>query len=91
MIVMASQSTMARLSPEDRDAVVAAGRDANAAARKFNDDKQDEYLKDLQSKGMTVVADIDRGAFIKALAGAEPAFQSMFGSELLSSIRNFGL
>jgi TRAP-type C4-dicarboxylate transport system substrate-binding protein len=43
----------------------------------------------LRSKGMTVIDNIDKVAFVKALAPVETEFEKQFGKANLERIRNY--
>ncbi len=39
---------------------------------------------------MTIIEDIDRAAFIAALAGRQASFDQLFGKDNIAAIRGFG-
>lgn len=90
MIVIA-KPVFDRLAPGDakilREAAVAgakASRDSADAADKV-------MLDELRQNGMTVVSDIDRASFIKALDGAQKGFADQFGGAQIAAIQHWGL
>ncbi|MCQ4161589.1 TRAP transporter substrate-binding protein [Roseomonas sp. GC11] len=75
-----------RLSPGDRDLLRQAVREGVAASRRIAAAAEREGIARLRGQGMEVV-EVDRAAFARALAPAEPGFASTFGAERLAAIR----
>jgi TRAP-type transport system periplasmic protein len=85
-----SKRVFDRLSPEDQAALRAAGVAGSKASRVYIDQAEKSGLDELRRRGMKVVEDIDRPAFVASLAGLEGQFQKQFGKENIDAIRAFG-
>jgi TRAP-type transport system periplasmic protein len=87
---LVSKRVFERLSPEDRNALHAAGVAGSKASRAYVDRVEKSGVEELRRRGMKVVEDIDRPAFVASLAGLEGQFQKQFGKENIDAIRAFG-
>jgi len=85
-----SKRTLERISPEDRQALRAAGVAGSKAGRAYLDRAEKSGLEELRRRGMKVVEDIDRPAFVASLASLESQFQKQFGKDKIDAIRAFG-
>jgi tripartite ATP-independent transporter DctP family solute receptor len=85
-----SKRTFERLSPEDQAALRAAGVAGSQASRAYLDRVEKSGLEELRRRGMKVIEDIDRPAFVASLAGLESQFQKQFGKDKIDAIRGFG-
>lgn len=85
-----SKRVFERLSPEDQEALRAAGVAGSKASRTFIDQADKSGLDELRRRGMKVVEDIDRPAFAASLASLEGQFQKQFGKDNIDAIRAFG-
>jgi tripartite ATP-independent transporter DctP family solute receptor len=85
-----SKRTLERISPEDRYALRAAGAAGSRASRAYLDRVEKSGLEELRRRGMKVVEDIDRPAFLASLASLESQFQKQFGKDKIDAIRAFG-
>jgi tripartite ATP-independent transporter DctP family solute receptor len=85
-----SKRTIERISPEDRSVLHAAGVAGSKASRVYLDRAEKSGLDELRRRGMKVVEDIDRPAFVASLAGLESQFQKQFGKDKIDAIRAFG-
>lgn len=85
-----SKQIFERISPEDRLALRAAGLAGSKASRVYLDRAEKSGLEELRHRGMKVVEDIDRPAFVASLAGLEGQFQKQFGKDKIDAIRAFG-
>lgn len=77
------------LSPEDAQALRNAAAVGAKASRETNDKAEISAVNELRDRGMTVVADIDRAAFVTALAGAQGEFEKRFGKDQIDAIRTW--
>jgi tripartite ATP-independent transporter DctP family solute receptor len=77
------------LSEADRAMFVKAAKIGGEASRKFAAEAQASGVATLEKEGMTVVKSIDRAKFSAALAPAMPAYDQMFGADLIAKIRNY--
>lgn len=75
------------LDTDEKAAVVSAARAAAVASRAANAESMRKSVSELRAKGVQVNEDIDRDAFIKALAPAQPEFDRRFGADLIARIR----
>jgi TRAP-type transport system periplasmic protein len=85
-----SKRVFERLSAEDRLALRAAGAAGSKASRAYVDRAEKNGLDELRRRGMKVVDDIDRPAFVASLASLETQFQKQFGKDKIDAIRAFG-
>lgn len=85
-----SKRVFERLSPEDRAALRAAGIAGSKASRVYVDRAEKNGVEELRRRGMKVVEDIDRPAFVASLASLEGQFQKQFGKDKIDAIRAFG-
>ena len=85
-----SKQVFERISPEDRSALRAAGVAGSKASRAYLDRAEKSGLEELRRRGMKVVEDIDRPAFVASLAGLESQFQKQFGKDKIDAIRAYG-
>ncbi|HSV46583.1 MAG TPA: TRAP transporter substrate-binding protein [Ramlibacter sp.] len=80
-----SKLTMAKLNPEQRRAVVEAGKIAVAQQRKANSEITLQMIGILKGKGMQVNEVSDPAAFRKAVAPVYEKFRPSIGSDLLNA------
>ena len=87
---LVSKQVFERLSPEDQHALRAAGTVGSKASRAYLDRVEKSGVEELRRRGMKVVEDIDRPAFVASLAGLEGQFQKQFGRDKIDAIRTYG-
>ncbi len=85
-----SKQVFERFSPEDQHALRIAGAAGSKASRIYIDRAEKNGLDELRRRGMKVVEDIDRPAFVASLASLESKFQKQFGKDNIDAIRAFG-
>jgi TRAP-type transport system periplasmic protein len=85
-----SKRALERISPEDHQVLRAAGAAGSKASRVYVDRAEKNGLEELRRRGMKVVEDIDRPAFVASLASLESQFQKQFGKDKIDAIRAFG-
>jgi TRAP-type transport system periplasmic protein len=85
-----SKQVFERFSPEDQHALRIAGAAGSKASRIYIDRAEKNGLDELRRRGMNVVEDIDRPAFVASLASLESKFQKQFGKDNIDAIRAFG-
>jgi TRAP-type C4-dicarboxylate transport system substrate-binding protein len=56
--------------------------------RKINRDAEEKSMKDMASKGVTVIRDVDRDSFRKAMAPVFDQFSSQFPKAEIETILN---
>jgi TRAP-type transport system periplasmic protein len=79
-----------RLSSDDQHALRAAGTAGGNASRAYLDRVEKSGVEELRRRGMKVVEDIDRPAFVASLASLENQFQTQFGKDKIDAIRAYG-
>jgi TRAP-type transport system periplasmic protein len=87
---LVSKRAFERLSPEDQSMLRAAGLVGSRASRTYIDRVEKSGIEELRRRGMKVVEDIDRPAFVASLASLEGQFQKQFGKDNIDAIRAFG-
>jgi tripartite ATP-independent transporter DctP family solute receptor len=85
-----SKRIFERVSPEDQHALRAAAAGGGQASRAYLDRTEKSGLEELRRRGMKVVEDVDRQAFVASLASLEGEFQKQFGKDKIDAIRAFG-
>jgi TRAP-type C4-dicarboxylate transport system substrate-binding protein len=85
-----SKRAFEHISPEDQSTLHAAGVAGSKASRAYLDRVEKSGLDELRRRGMKVVEDIDRPAFVGSLASLESQFQKQFGKDKIDAIRAFG-
>jgi tripartite ATP-independent transporter DctP family solute receptor len=88
--ILISKRVFERLSPEDQHVLYAAGVAGSKASRAYVDRVEKNGVEELRRRGMKVVEDIDRPAFVASLASLESQFQKQFGKDKIDAIRAFG-
>ncbi|HVJ54377.1 MAG TPA: TRAP transporter substrate-binding protein [Aliidongia sp.] len=88
--LLISKRAFDRLTPEDQQAVRAAAIVGGNASRDFADRSDKSGIDELRRRGMTIIEDVDRPAFVAALSGVEGDFEKKFGKENIDAIRAFG-
>jgi TRAP-type transport system periplasmic protein len=81
-----NRDSYAALDPADQASFLEAARSAAEVTRVAGAADAAKNLAVLKQGGMTVT-EIDRAAFVKALAPLEPEFEKRFGKDLLAAIR----
>ena len=89
-ILVMTKSAYDQLSAEDRAIVGLAAAAAAKASRSAGDMNDKADIETLRSRGMTIVDDVDRPAFIAASAPVRAEFERTFGKAWMDSIRTFG-
>jgi tripartite ATP-independent transporter DctP family solute receptor len=85
-----SKRLFEHVSPEDQQALRAAAVAGGKATRAYLDRTEKAAIEELRRRGMKVVEDIDRQAFVASLASLEGEFQKQFGKDKINAIRAFG-
>jgi tripartite ATP-independent transporter DctP family solute receptor len=85
-----SKRVLERLTPEDQHVLRAAAIVGGKTSRAYLDRVEKSGLEELRKRGMKVVEDIDRQAFVASLASLEGEFQKQFGKDKIDAIRAFG-
>lgn len=85
-----SKRVFDRLSPEDQNSLRVASANGSKASRVYVDRAEKSGVEELRRRGMKVIEDIDRPAFVASLASLEGQFQKQFGKDKIDAIRAFG-
>lgn len=89
MVFLMNKAMFDKLSSADQQAFVEAAQVAAKANRAKVDDDDAKGVAELRARGMSVIENIDRGAFATALAPANAQFEKEFGKPMLDRIRDF--
>ena len=89
-VFLMNLDTFNTLSPEDQAAFVAAAKVGTKANRARVDDDEARAIDAMRSEGMEIVTadEIDRQAFVDALADVNAKFELQFGAEEIARIRD---
>jgi tripartite ATP-independent transporter DctP family solute receptor len=85
-----SKRVFGSLQPEDQHALRAAAAAGGKATRVYLDRTEKSAIEELRRRGMNVVENIDRPAFVASLASIEGQFEKQFGKDKIDAIRAFG-
>ncbi len=88
-VILMNKGLWDKLSAADKDAFLAAAREAVKANRARIDSDEQTVVSDLRSKGMQVIEDVDRSQFQAALAPVFAEFNKKFGDAAIVRIRDF--
>jgi tripartite ATP-independent transporter DctP family solute receptor len=88
-IVVMNKAMFDKLSPADQKAFIEAAKAGTKANRARVDEDDAKGVADLRAKGMTVIDNVDKAAFVKALAPVSAEFEKQFGKANLDRIRNY--
>jgi TRAP-type transport system periplasmic protein len=83
-----SKKTFDALPKEDQAIFLKTAMEVAKFQRKINRDAEDEKLADIASKGVTVVRDVDRESFKKAMGPTYDAFAAQFSKAEIDAIMN---
>jgi tripartite ATP-independent transporter DctP family solute receptor len=83
-----SKKTFDAMPKEDQELFVKTSYEVGKFQRKTNRDAEEDKLKDIASKGVTVVRDVDRESFKKAMAPIYDQFSSQFSKADIEAIMN---
>jgi TRAP-type transport system periplasmic protein len=86
-VFLVSKDVFADMSAADRAAVTEAARLGGLASRDYAAQAEKNGIAFLEQNGMSVVREIDKAAFIAAMAPAMPAFESKFGAATIALLR----
>ncbi|WP_336486797.1 TRAP transporter substrate-binding protein [Methylobacterium nigriterrae] len=89
-ILLMSRRASDALTEDERAVFSAAARAAGPASREAGDRTANDNIAELKRRGMTVLSEIDRAAFIAASQPALKQFEAKFGKATLDAIRSYG-
>jgi tripartite ATP-independent transporter DctP family solute receptor len=88
-LFLMNKAAFDKLSAADKQAFIDAAKEGTKANRARVDEDDAKGVADLRAKGMTVVDNLDKAAFVKALAPVNADFEKQFGKAGLDRIRNY--
>jgi len=83
-----SKKTFDAMPKEDQELFVKTSYEAGKFQRKTNRDAEEAKIQEIASKGVTVVRDVDRESFKKAMAPIYDQFSSQFSKADIEAIMN---
>ena len=75
-----------RIPKADQEMIARTAQEVAVYERKLNRDEEDRKLKEIEQKGTTVVRDVDREAWVKAMEPAAAEFAKQFGQDKINAI-----
>lgn len=87
-ILIVSLKKWQTMPKEDQDMLTATAREVAQYQRKLGRDAEEKQIAELAAKGMTVVKDVDKAAWQKAMQPAFAEFSSQFGKDKIDAILN---
>ncbi len=75
-----------RIPKADQEIIAQAAKEVAAYQRKLNRDAEESKIKDMESKGMVVVRDVDKAAWQAAMKPAFADFEKQFGKDKIDAI-----
>lgn len=88
-VILMNKGLWDKLPAADKDAFLAAAKEAVKANRARIDSDEQTVVSYLRSKGMQVIEDVDRSQFQAALAPVFAEFNKKFGDAAIARIRDF--
>lgn len=89
-VMMVSKRTFDTLTPDEQQAMRLAAKAAAPVSRNVNDKDEKSDIEELSRRGMTVITDVDRSAFVASIEKSRDKFETLFGKSMLDAIQNFG-
>jgi tripartite ATP-independent transporter DctP family solute receptor len=87
-LILMSKKTFYSMPTEDQEMFVKTAYEVAKFQRKVNRDAEESSLQDMATKGVTVIRDVDRESFKKAMAPAYEQFSSQFSKADIDKIMN---
>jgi TRAP-type C4-dicarboxylate transport system substrate-binding protein len=88
-LILMSKAVWDKLAPADKDAFLAAAREAVKANRARIDEDERRAVADLRAKGMIIVENVDKAKFQATLAPTFVEFGKKFGQDNIDKIKNY--
>jgi tripartite ATP-independent transporter DctP family solute receptor len=88
-IYLMNKAAFDKLSAADKQAFLDAAKIASAAQRARVDQDDAQGVAYLRSKGMTVIENVNKEAFVARLAPVFKQFEKEFGKDKIDAIRNY--
>jgi tripartite ATP-independent transporter DctP family solute receptor len=87
-VIMMTKKTFDAMPKEDQALFLKTGMEAGKFERKLNRDAEESKLQEIATKGVTVVRDVDRESFKKAMSPVYDEFSSQFSKADIEKIMN---
>lgn len=84
---MISETTWKRLTPEQQQALQATAIEAARWQTEETVKREEEMLKDMEARGMSIERNVDRESFKRKLQTINEALEQQFGKELIERVR----
>lgn len=88
-LLLMNKASFDKLSPADQKVFLDAAKLAAAATRARVDKDDASGVADLRSKGMSIIENFDKAAFVAKLAPVFTQFEKDFGKDKIDAIRNY--
>jgi tripartite ATP-independent transporter DctP family solute receptor len=88
-LLLMKKASFDKLSPADQKVFLDAAKLAAAATRARVDKDDASGVADLRAKGMTIIENFDKAAFVAKLAPVFTQFEKEFGKDKIDAIRNY--
>ncbi len=88
-VILMNKAQWDKLAPADKDAFLAAAREAVKVNRARVDADEKKAIAELRAKGMVVVENVDKAKFQAALAPVYADFSKRFGQDNIDRIKNY--
>lgn len=87
-VLIVSMKKWQGIPKEDQDMLMKTAREVAQYQRKLGRDAEAKLITELEGKGMTVVKDVDKAAWQKAMEPAFAEFSTQFGKDKIDAILN---
>jgi TRAP-type C4-dicarboxylate transport system substrate-binding protein len=88
-VILIYKAQWDKLAPADKEAFLAAAREAVRVNRARVDADERKAIAELRAKGMVVVENVDKAKFQAALAPVYADFSKRFGQDNIDRIKNY--
>jgi tripartite ATP-independent transporter DctP family solute receptor len=88
-LLLMNKASFDKLSPADQKVFLDAAKLAAAATRARVDKDDASGVADLRAKGMNIIENVDKAAFVARLAPVFIQFEKEFGKDKIDAIRNY--
>ncbi len=88
-LLLMNKASFEKLSPADQKVFLDAAKLAAAATRARVDKDDASGVTELRSKGMSIIENFDKAAFVAKLAPVFTQFEKEFGKDKIDAIRNY--
>jgi tripartite ATP-independent transporter DctP family solute receptor len=88
-LILMSKAVWDKLAPADKDAFMAAAKEAVKANRARIDEDERRAVADLRAKGMVIIENVDKAKYQAMLAPTFVEFGKKFGQDNIDKIKNY--